>query len=78
MNVHAGYSITHNSNRCKTCLECVAICPFNAITVSDGKWEYNQDICAGCGLCVEHCPNNALELIIDESKPKPLDIAQLL
>ncbi len=53
------------------------ICPFDAIHVGDSKWEYNKKICAGCELCVEHCTNTALTLVIDETKPRPLDIEKL-
>jgi ferredoxin len=77
MNAPAGYAVIRNDGLCKYCGDCARICPFNAIQVSDNKWEYNHVLCAGCELCVEHCTNSALTLVIDETKPRPLDIEKL-
>lgn len=43
--------------------DCVEVCPFEAITVSDGLSYINWNKCIGCGLCVPACPRNSLELI---------------
>lgn len=77
MNASAGYKIAHDTTFCKLCGDCVGICPFNAISINDIQWRYSIKDCAGCELCVEHCTNGALKLVIDETKPMPLDIEKL-
>ncbi|MBR0081234.1 MAG: RnfABCDGE type electron transport complex subunit B [Clostridia bacterium] len=46
---------------------CAAVCPQNAITVTDGVAKVNEARCVGCGLCVKACPKNLIELV-PESK----------
>jgi len=77
MNAPAGYKIVHDTMLCKLCGDCVGVCPFNAISISNNQWLYSVKDCAGCELCVEHCTNGALKLVIDETKPRPLDIEKL-
>lgn len=51
-----------NRNTClgwtqHTCFRCVAVCPFNAVTMSEaGGPVVIRDICTGCSQCVYVCP----------------------
>ncbi len=42
---------------------CAAVCPFDAITVTDGHVNIREEKCTGCGKCVEECPKNIISLI---------------
>jgi heterodisulfide reductase subunit A len=50
-----------DSTLCSGCLVCVAMCPYQAISV-DGKKvaEINEVLCKGCGACVAACPAGAI------------------
>jgi ferredoxin len=72
----SGYQAKVNDKLCKGCETCVKICPFNAVTVVNGKAIVNLDKCMGCGVCVTKCPNNARELKLG-GKLDPLDVRKL-
>ena len=48
---------------CAGCGQCVAACPYAAITVENGKAVINSYQCKGCGTCAATCPNKAMTLI---------------
>jgi len=73
----SGYSAQVDVDICEACGECSKICPFKAVSLND-KAQVDQSSCMGCGLCVDKCEQNALSLCRDPSKPKPLDIANLI
>ncbi len=73
----SGYSVKCDSEKCTLCGKCMEICPFDAVTVKDGKYIYDRKSCMGCGLCVDHCPESALNLYRDKEKLLPLDIELL-
>lgn len=44
--------------------DCVAACPFNAVTLDErGLPVFDNEKCPRCGLCVKACPRNLIELI---------------
>ncbi len=55
------------ANECSwSCLgfgDCVEVCPFDAMEVTDGLVTINAAKCTGCGVCVKSCPRSSLELI---------------
>jgi heterodisulfide reductase subunit A len=53
------YSIV-NSDKCSGCLSCIAMCPFGAILIEDGKAKINNVLCKGCGCCVATCPSGSI------------------
>ena len=73
----SGYSAQVDDDICEACGECSKICPFEAVSLND-KAQVDQSNCMGCGLCVDKCEQNALSLCRDLSKPKPLDIDNLI
>ena len=48
--------------------DCAAVCPQDAITISDGIAHVNPRKCIGCGICVRECPNGIIHLINDTSR----------
>lgn len=67
-----------NAERClgpERCGMCMKVCPFGAVSASDGKSATDRAKCMGCGLCVHRCPQEARELVPRESyDPKFLPI----
>ena len=45
---------------CDICGTCVAVCPVDAITVSEFIVEINNDICTSCLNCLKVCPAKAI------------------
>ena len=47
---------------CSSCKICVALCPYNAISVpaETGKATINRALCKGCGTCVAACPSGSI------------------
>ncbi len=74
MSAEAGYSVTHDAEKCDECGICANICPFDAIVLNTLDQTRIFNDCMGCELCVEHCPNGALSLYRDPDKLLPLDI----
>jgi heterodisulfide reductase subunit A len=50
-----------DASRCIKCMACEAVCPANAISVSEMP-EMDQIACIGCGACVSECPTKVFEL----------------
>jgi ferredoxin len=48
-------------DKCKACLKCIDICPFDARKLIDGK-SLTAENCFGCGLCAYECPENAISM----------------
>lgn len=40
--------------------DCAAVCPQNAVTVTDGLARVDRAKCIGCGLCAKACPNQLI------------------
>ncbi|CAM7597857.1 YjjW family glycine radical enzyme activase [Citrobacter sedlakii] len=45
--------------RCNHCGECVAQCPHQALSVSDGKVIWHAEHCQQCDTCLKMCPQQA-------------------
>ncbi len=54
----------HKESKCKHCGKCLAACPYNALSVVDGKAVQNRKLCDVCTTfeCVEACLYEAKEL----------------
>jgi len=77
MVISSGYVSRVNEEACVLCGACVEVCQFGALSIN-GKLAIDEALCMGCGVCVNHCPNGALSLVLDSSKPAPLEIEQLI
>ena len=47
---------------CSGCRICIAVCPYGAIEIVEGKAKINEVLCEGCGACVVACPSSAIKL----------------
>ncbi len=48
--------------------DCAAVCPYDAICLTDGIAQVDTRKCVGCGLCSKKCPQNIIKMA-------PADIA---
>lgn len=46
---------------CLGCGDCKAVCPENAISVTDGLARIDPDRCVSCGACVAACPKHIIK-----------------
>ena len=53
------YAVTDN---CRGCLAhpCTAVCPFNAVSIVNGKSVIDKEKCYKCGRCKDACPYSAI------------------
>ena len=72
MLISSGYVAQVTEEDCQACGSCVAVCPFEALTVN-GHAVVDIQACMGCGVCTQACPEGALRLVRHESKPAPLE-----
>ena len=49
-------------NLCTGCAMCVAVCPYEALTLKEGKVEVNEVLCEGCGTCTATCLRSAIQV----------------
>jgi heterodisulfide reductase subunit A len=52
-----------NTLRCAGCGQCVAACPYQAVSLVNNVAQVNGYLCKGCGTCAATCPNKAMSLI---------------
>lgn len=65
-NFHCAYC--HNPETislCNHCGQCVPGCPTGALTMADGKVQWNQAQCVDCGQCYKNCPFYATPRVTD-------------
>ena len=48
------------SDDCTSCGSCAAICPAEAISEGDVKYEIDPELCTDCGACMDECPVEAI------------------
>ena len=53
-----------DSQNCTRCRACVALCPFDALSVSpNGVVLHSAEKCWGCGICRTACSNDVIKLV---------------
>jgi len=72
----SGYVAQVDEAQCAACGDCVAACPFDALSL-DGFAHVNWDKCMGCGVCEGQCQVGGITLVRDERKGVPLDVRAL-
>lgn len=48
--------------------DCVAICPYDAISIQNGVARTDFNRCVGCGACAARCPKSLIKLVPRTSK----------
>ncbi len=48
------------SDECISCGACQSVCPTEAISPGDTKYEIDPEKCIDCGACVDVCPVGAI------------------
>jgi heterodisulfide reductase subunit A len=56
-----GITVEVNPDICVSCGICVPMCPFQALSIEDGKLNIIKALCKGCGTCAVACPTGALQ-----------------
>lgn len=59
---HAPTVAKVNLNLCTGCGMCVYVCPYDALSLKDGKVEVNEVLCEGCGTCSATCLRAAIHV----------------
>jgi heterodisulfide reductase subunit A len=55
------YSVV-DEDKCSGCRICVAVCPYNAVTITkQGRAHVNPAVCKGCGTCTSACAVSAIK-----------------
>jgi NAD-dependent dihydropyrimidine dehydrogenase PreA subunit len=57
-----------DEQKCTLCGACVEACPWQALSLAEGKLVIDRDLCAECGACLRLCPVGA----IYEVEPVPV------
>ena len=61
--------VMYNPDRCIGCGECVAACPQNCHTLTEGIHSLDRTGCVSCGQCAEHCCALALTRVGQRTTP---------
>lgn len=56
-----GITVEVDDDICVGCGICVPMCPFQALSLNDGKLNIIKALCKGCGTCSTACPTGALQ-----------------
>lgn len=48
------------SDECTKCGTCAEVCPVEAISEGDEKYEIDPELCTDCGQCEAECPVEAI------------------
>ncbi|MBU1698808.1 MAG: 4Fe-4S binding protein [Candidatus Eisenbacteria bacterium] len=59
------HALQIDSDKCRAKLNCLRVCPTNAIRVRQGKAEINSTLCIDCGECITACKEGAIQPLTD-------------
>jgi heterodisulfide reductase subunit A len=71
---HAPTVAKVRNSHCSGCEMCVTACPYNAISLENGKAVVNEVLCEGCGSCSATCLRAAIEV----KNTTPLQISEMI
>lgn len=57
----------HTVGQCNNCGECIPACPTQALSMLDGKIQFDSELCTKCDACLEACPINANPMVQNHS-----------
>ena len=57
-----------DDKKCTLCGDCVEACPWQALSLAEGRLVIDRDLCGECGACLRLCPVGA----IYEVEPAPV------
>ena len=60
------HSVKINREACQGCVNCIKICPTEAIRVVDGEISIIAELCIDCGECLRSCSRKALGVDEDD------------
>ncbi len=72
-----GVTVKVDEDTCIGCGECLEVCKFRGMEMTDGIAKVNQNRCLGCGRCEQACPNDAISITIDKNSRVEEIIAKL-
>jgi len=57
---------------CQRCLDCLPVCPMNAIILKDKQVSIDYEACVECGVCRRFriCPENAIKQVDEIPYPR--------
>lgn len=56
-----GITVEVDEDICVLCEACLKICPYQVLSVEEGKLKIIEALCKGCGTCAATCPTGALQ-----------------
>lgn len=68
----------HGRSRFKECLQCINICPVDAIKSENRQLVIDQYLCQGCCACALVCPADAIQLLNPPQKSLLDELSRLL
>lgn len=68
----------HGRSRFNECLQCINICPVDAIRSEKRKLVIDQYLCQGCCACTLVCPSDAIQLLNPPQKSLLNEVSRLL
>lgn len=71
---HAPTVAKVRNSHCTGCEMCVTACPYDAITLENGKAVVNEVLCEGCGSCSATCVRSAIEV----KNATPLQVQEMI
>lgn len=60
------HSIKISKDACQGCVNCIRVCPTEAIRVVDGGISIIEELCIDCGECLRSCCRSALDIYEDD------------
>ena len=60
------HSVKISRAACQGCVNCIRVCPTEAIRIVDGEISILEELCIDCGECLRSCHRQALGIEEDD------------